>query len=385
MRHITLFFLTFLIIRVLSAQPRVYTMSGSVTESATGKPIAAASVFLNGTSKGTVTRDDGTFVLTGIRPGSYQLIISAIGYATFQTTIDTRALPSALNVTLQTRSTELSAVTVEPGNEIGWKKWGKIFWDTFIGTTENASMCTIENKNALRFHFDRDNRKLAVSAAEPIIIVNKALGYRMEYRLEAFSYDLPTQDFSYYGFLFFQEMTAVDSAQQQDWIANRRRAYLGSMRHFIRSLYSGRLREEGFIIAHEVKVPNKEKERINAIYKQEVVRRGSIPGDTPFHYRKVLRQPDYFIKTLYNYDSLVTINSDQTRSFTFTGDFIVTYRNAALGIVAASSTLKLVYPVSLLIDENGSYSPPQTVVTKGTWVKTQTVANLLPSDYTPPD
>src|SRR5580692_6381360 len=164
MRHITLFFLTFLIIRVLSAQPRVYTMSGSVTESATGKPIAAASVFLNGTSKGTVTRDDGTFVLTGIRPGSYQLIISAIGYATFQTTIDTRALPSALNVTLQTRSTELSAVTVEPGNEIGWKKWGKIFWDTFIGTNGNASMCTIENKNALRFHFDGNERKLVVSA-----------------------------------------------------------------------------------------------------------------------------------------------------------------------------------------------------------------------------
>src|SRR5580658_5536902 len=383
MRYITLFFL--LIARALSAQPQAYALSGSVTDAATGKPIAAVSVFLNGTSKGTTTHDDGAFLLTGIRFGSYQLIVSAVGYATFQTTIDTRTLPSALNVTLQTRSTELAAVTVEPGNENGWKKWGKIFWDTFIGTNENASMCTIENKNALRFHFDGNNRKLAVSAAEPIIIVNKALGYRMEYRLEAFSYDLPTQDFSYYGFLFFQEMTAVDSAQQQDWIANRRRAYLGSMRHFIRSLYSGRLREEGFIIAHEVKVPNKEKERINAIYKQEVVRRGSIPGDTPFHYRKVLRQPDYFIKTLYNYDSLVTINSDQTRSFTFTGDFIVTYRNAALGIVAASSTLKLVYPVSLLIDENGSYSPPQTVVTKGAWVKTQTVANLLPSDYTPPD
>jgi hypothetical protein len=279
----------------------------------------------------------------------------------------------------------LAAVTVGPGNENGWKKWGKAFWDTFIGTTENASLCTIENKDALRFHFDRNNRKLAVSAAEPIIVVNKALGYKMEYRLESFSYDLPTQDFSYYGFLFFQEMTPDDSAQRQDWIANRRRAYLGSMRHFIRSLYSGRLREEGFIVAHEVKVPNREKERVQAIYKQEAVRRGSIPGDTPFHYRKVLRQPDYYIKTLYNYDSLVTINPDQTGSFTFTGDFIITYRNAKLGIEAASSTLKLVYPVSLQIDENGSYSPPQTVVTKGTWVKTQTVANLLPSDYYPPE
>src|SRR5579863_6784743 len=111
MRYISLFFL--LIAGAVSAQPPVYKLSGSATDASTGKPIAAVSVFLNGTSKGTTTHDDGAFLLTGIPPGSYQLIISAIGYATFQTTIDTRSLPSVLNVTLQTRSTELAAVTVE--------------------------------------------------------------------------------------------------------------------------------------------------------------------------------------------------------------------------------------------------------------------------------
>jgi hypothetical protein len=382
MRYITLFFL--LIARGLSAQPQAYALSGSVTDAATGKPIPAVSVFLNGTSKGTTTHDDGAFLLTGIRSGSYQLIISAVGYATFQTTIDTRALPSALNVTLKTRSTELTAVTVEPGNENGWKKWGKIFWDNFIGTTENASFCTIENKDALRFHYDRNIRKLTVSAVEPITIFNNALGYKIEYRLEAYSYELSTEAFSYHGYIFFREMIPNDSAQQQDWIAARRRVYMGSMRHFFRSLYSGRLREEGFVVAHEVKVPNKEKARVQAIYKQEAVRRGSIPGDTPFHYRKILRQPDYYIRTLFNYDSLVAINPDQTQSFTFTGDFIVTYSNATLGIGSSSSTLKLVYPVSLQIDENGSYLPVQTFFTKGIWAKTQTVCNLVPSDYIPP-
>jgi hypothetical protein len=385
MRYITLFFITFLFGRVpLSAQPPVYTLSGSVTDAATGKPITAVSVFLSGTSKGTTTQDDGTFLLTRIPGGSYLLIISAIGYETFHTAIDTRNLPAALKVSLHTRSTELAAVTVKPGNENGWKKWGRIFWDYFIGTTDNASFCTIRNKDALRFHYDQNGRKLMVRALEPLIIVNKALGYTIEYRLEAFSYDVSTEEFSYYGYPFFREMTPDDSVQQQDWIAARRYAYLGSTRHFIRSLYKGRLREEGFVVAHEVKVPNKEKARIQAIYKQEAVRRGNIPGDTPIHYRNILRQPDFFIKTLYNYDSLVTINPDQTQSFTFTGDFIVTYSNPRLGIVSASSALKLVYPVWLQIDENGNYSPPQTVITKGSWVKTQTVANLVPGDYMPP-
>jgi len=38
-------------------------LTGSVKDSATGKPLPGVSVFLNGTSKGTVTRADGAFVL----------------------------------------------------------------------------------------------------------------------------------------------------------------------------------------------------------------------------------------------------------------------------------------------------------------------------------
>src|SRR5271163_1800319 len=65
-----------------TTQPPNTTLSGSVRDSATGKPIPGVSVFLNSTSKGSVTRDDGTFVISGIPPGRYQLIISAICYAT---------------------------------------------------------------------------------------------------------------------------------------------------------------------------------------------------------------------------------------------------------------------------------------------------------------
>jgi len=156
------------------------------------------------------------------------------------------------------------------------------------------------------------------------------------------------------------------------------------MRHFMRSLYQGRLHQEGFLILHQVKKPNTEKERVKTIYNPAIIGRGSISSDSLRHYRKVLREPDYFIHTLNSYDTLLTVNADQSRSFYFTGVFTVGYGNAQLGIPNTSSSMELTSPLSLKIDENGSYSPLQILLLKGAWAKTETMANLLPSDYTPP-
>jgi hypothetical protein len=384
MKAVTLFFITFLIAPGLYAQPQVYALSGSVTDSSTGKPIAAVSVFLNGTSKGTSTHDDGAFLLTGIPAGGYQLIISAIGYSTFQTEINTSNLPSNLHVTLHPRASELAAVTVKADIQNGWNKWGGTFWDYFIGTTDNASSCTIENKDVLRFHYNRKSKRLVVSAGEPLIIVNKALGYIVEYRFGTFSYDFSNGQLRFYGFVFFRELTPAYNGQQRVWESARQRAYLGSMTHFMRSLYKGRLRQEGFLILHQVKKPNTEKERVKAIYNPAIAGAGGISADSLRHYRKVLREPDYFIHTINNYDTLLTVNADRTRSFSFIGIFTVGYANAQLGIPNTTSTMELTDPVPLRIEENGSYTPLDVLLWKGAWAKTETVANLLPNDYTPP-
>ena len=104
------------------AQSPVSTLAGSVKDSATGRPLSGVSVFLNSTSKGTVTHDDGSFTLTGIPAGRYELIISAIGYSTYLTEINTRHLPASLKIVLHTQASELAAVTVEPYLKDGWKR-----------------------------------------------------------------------------------------------------------------------------------------------------------------------------------------------------------------------------------------------------------------------
>jgi hypothetical protein len=376
--------LTLLTLSRLSAQSPGSTLSGSVRDSATGKPIPGVSVFLNSTSKGTVTHDDGAFAIYGIPPGRYELIVSAIGYATLVSEISTHHLPTSLRINLHTQASELAAVTVEPYLKNGWKKWGKLFWDNFIGTTENAADCKIVNKDALRFRYYLKSRKLTVNAVEPLIITNKALGYNLEYRLESFSFDWTTNIISYYGYPFFREMPTDDSGRQQKWESNRRYAYLGSMMHFMRSLYQGHLQQDGFIIEHEIQVPNIEKQRVKSIYIPNVTKTDSIPIDTLHHYWEVMRQPDYYVQKVKTYDNLVSINPDQTRSFYFTGDFTVIYGNGHLGIAYTESSLELMYPTPIEIEENGSYYPPETLLSKGNWAKTEKIANLVPRDYYPP-
>jgi hypothetical protein len=381
MKAVILFFISFLIVGGLSAQHQVYALSGSVTDSATSKPIAAVSVFLNGTSIGTTTRDDGTFLLSGIPAGGYELIISAIGYTSFQTLINTSQLPSNLNVTLHSQASKLAAVTVIPDIQNGWNKWGGTFLDYFIGTTDNASSCTIENKDVLRFHYNRKSKRLVVSAVEPLIITNRALGYIIEYRFGEFSYDFSDPLVQFNGFLYFREMTPTYEGQKRVWESARQHVYFGSLVHFMRSLYQGRLHEEGFLVLHQVKKPNTEKKRVKAIYNPASVGTDGISSDSLRYYRKVLREPDYFIHTLNNYDTLLTIHADGIRSFYFTGVFTVAH--VQLGIPHPSSSMELTSHLSLRIEENGSYSPQQILLLKGAWAKTETVANFLPSDYTP--
>jgi hypothetical protein len=377
----------FLLIILLSAfapgfaQSPGSSLPGSVKDSATGKPLAGVSVFLNSTSKGTITRDDGSFLLTGIPPGRYQLIISAIGYQTFVTEITTRNLPPSLKVTLHNKASDLEAVTVEPYLKDGWKKWGKFFLDNFVGTTDNASSCSIKNREVLRFHYYLKSRRLSVTAVEPLIIENKALGYDLEYRLESFVCDFSTNIISYFGYPFFREMTADNTERQQRWERNRRFAYLGSQMHFMRSLYKGRLQQDGFIVEHEIQVPNIEKERVKSLFTPNVTKTDSIPIDTLHHYWAMLREPDFFIQKVKSYDSLVTVNPDQTRSFYFTGDFTVIFGNGHLGIPYNESSLELMYPTQIEIEENGAYYPPQTLLSKGHWSITEKIANLVPRDY----
>jgi hypothetical protein len=367
----------------LFAQQTAQTLSGTVSDSAGGAPLPGVSVFLNNTSHGTTTDAKGSFHLD-IPRGTYQLVFSAIGYATQVMEVNGSNLPPFLHLPMHPKATELTAVTVEPYDKHGWSKWGKFFMENFIGTGENAADCRLKNHDVLRFYYSRRTNRLSVTATEPLRIENNALGYNLTYQLEGFKADLGNKMVQYFGYPYFQPMTATKEDRGKGWEFKRRQAYAGSMLHFMRSLWAGRTISEGFLVQKEVTGRNEEKHRVKAIYRPDFQKPGSFSMDTLHYFWDVLRQPDIITwKVVVATDSILTIRADSTRELFFSTPIIVLYgvREKTAGGELKTSGLQLVTPRPLKVEENGSYYPPQQLLDTGYWAISEKIANLLPVDY----
>ena len=382
MRKLILFAMLFpAVAGIATAQPG-NALSGMVRDSSGGKPLAGVSVFLNNTSRGTVTHPDGSFLLANIPKGAYQLVFSAIGYATRVIEINGSHPPGYLTIALREQATELASVTVEPYDRNGWAKWGRFFRDNFIGTGENAPFCKILNRGVLRFHFYRRANRLSVTASEPLLIENKALGYLLEYRLEEFVCDYNTQVVGFYGYPFFKEETPKKEEQRLTWIANRKTAYYGSMMHFMRSLYAGRTIAEGFLAEKREVVPNVERERIKAIYHPDFQGPGTFPMDTLYHFWNVLREPDPLVRDIIQpQDSLLTIDSAHNRELYFDSPLTVIYGANDRSKNFFQSGMQLMSASPVIVQENGYFYPARDILTTGHWAQSEKISNLLPLDY----
>jgi hypothetical protein len=359
------------------------TLAGLATDSATGKPLAGCSVYINNTSIGTVTGSDGSFQLHNIPKGRSELVISAIGYTTYVTEITGDHLPAEWRVRLRPKITELSAFTVEPYDKNGWSKYGRIFLDNFIGNSENinASSCTLRNHKVLRFFFSKKNNRLSVTATEPLIIENRALGYNLQYQLEHFSLDFNTHILFYLGYPLFREIATDRKHRQQEWADNRKYAYLGSLRQFLRSLYYDCPSLEGFSMRLPVMVADPEKQWVRRVYNPEFSP-DTYSKDSLNYYQHVLGQPDYVLKSQpIGTNDIVAIGHEGYRILYFTGTLEVSYKDARSVKAISSAGLELLTRSAIAIEADGSFFPAKELLASGRWSQTEKICNLLPFNY----
>lgn len=243
LKKISLFFLFFLFVTNSFSQ-----IEGTVVDAETNKPIEAASVFLSGTSFGSSTKTDGSFVINRIPEGLYDLVISYVGFTTYTQTVSSAKQPIQLLIKLQHQPSVLQDVVVQAYDQDGWKKWGSIFIQKILGSSTFSSECKILNPEVIKFRNNKTSNTLTVFSNEDLLIENRALGYIIHYKLESFRYQFQTGLFSYSGFPFFEEMSTQKPSQQKRWQNRRKFAYHGSMMHFMRSVYNNTLKEEGFVI-----------------------------------------------------------------------------------------------------------------------------------------
>lgn len=242
--RLALLWLLLAFVAVLPARAQqTAVLSGTVTDAA-GQPLPGANVFLAQTQRGTTTDAQGRYRLGNVPLGAHRLVASIVGYETAAEDLVLREPGEVRTVAfrLDEAEYELGEVTVESTRDARWQERYERFRRRFVGETENAAETEILNPYVL--DFDERRGTLTATAAEPLVIENRALGYRVRYDLTAF--EARSDANFYHGEPLFEELEPADEVEYVRWQANRHKAYLGSPRHLLRSLIAGTADAEGF-------------------------------------------------------------------------------------------------------------------------------------------
>ena len=106
--------LIFLLLQFQNTQAQVTADLFGIITDKVGQPIFGASVYLEGTDKGAQTDFDGKYQIIGISPGTYNLVVSYIGYETqtqYNVIIRSKGTPN-YNFVLQESAQQLDEVVV---------------------------------------------------------------------------------------------------------------------------------------------------------------------------------------------------------------------------------------------------------------------------------
>jgi len=169
------FFLLIILFASINAQSII---TGRVTDSRTGNPLVGVNIFFSRTTYGSTTDNNGFYTLDDIPPGRYELLVSMIGYKlvkeSFQIDTDIKI---DRDYKLISQPIRMKEIVVSAKSNREWKKNYRRFKSAFLGMSWNAEDCRIMNDYVLSFN--NNEHVLEAFASEPIIIENKALGYRV--------------------------------------------------------------------------------------------------------------------------------------------------------------------------------------------------------------
>jgi len=237
-------------------------ISGVVLDGKTGKPLAFATIFLEGTTYGTMAKQDGRFRLPVLKSTSAKLIVSYVGFQTQSFNPNDISDEQELKVVLSPKPQILSAVRVV-AKDPNWYSNLDIFKSALMGWSTAGRSCRIKNPDVLHFgrtYPDSASKRnpnspflLTATADEPLIIENKALGYRLQFDLEYFTWERESQIFL--GYAYFTDLYAKKKIPKRILNA-REQVYRGSSMHFIRSLYENKLESQGFQVSRLSLMPD---------------------------------------------------------------------------------------------------------------------------------
>ena len=228
-------------------QPVIFT--GKVVDVITKEPLAGVNIFLSGTTYGDATNSEGTFIFEMPKKGRFNLVVSFIGYKNI-------SIPLILNepatvyqlFELEEDVLSLAEIEVHSRKNRSWEKAYNDFKEFFIGRDEYAYFTNILNPTVLEFSWDKTQNMHSVSASQPLLIKNDAIGYEVSVLLQEIEFNPRTNGGFYTILPRFSEMIPPDTLKNNVWKFNRNQIYSGSSRHFFKTLATGKLNKSEFTI-----------------------------------------------------------------------------------------------------------------------------------------
>lgn len=260
-------------------------LNGNVIDAINQEPISGASVYIDGTSIGTITDIDGNFNLNYPEGIEAPVIIRMMGYETLRYSDPKNENFS--KVILVQKADELDAIILELDP---WSRQKKenIFKEYFLGTSRYSRDCEILNLNKIRLRFNPSTGLLTAKCKEPIRIQNEYLGYIINYDLIDFEVQFNRRNLKsdsvdvsrgqletiddyrfneafYIGSSFFEEMD-IKKSKSKRVNKRRNRLYAVSSLRFFRALSKDSLKENDYsLFYNRALVESKEHLRVRQL------------------------------------------------------------------------------------------------------------------------
>jgi hypothetical protein len=370
-----IFLLLLCLLFIQNSFSQQFYIRGRVTDRETQLPLKGASVYINNTTQGTITNDNGDFELGPFQPGRYEVVASYVGYDPVLYRAEIKTSGIRILFKIEKKEEVLREVLVLSSE--ARKHYLDMFKKYVIGVSVAADRCQIKNIEEVQFASGETKDEVMAYTEKPLVIENPELGYTIHFDLLEFHYNKVTSGSYFYGYTRFVDW-GKDEQTKKKWLRKRKQAYIGSTVHFFRSVVNKQLAKEGFTVYQLINTQKEKKDSIN------------INANSP------KTNPGMQIARKAIEDSMISLYSDSAYRIyelrVHDGWRIFYEKNTDLKLEIMRKTMVSGQPLMgtvsglrlreepVLINERGIILTPIRLFYDGIWGY-ERLANMLPEDY----
>jgi hypothetical protein len=324
-------------------------IKGKITNSNL-QPIAGASVYLDGTTIGTISDSEGLFEITSNNKYNTLLIVKYLGYEDIY--VSNPYEKEFYTFVLVPKINEIETVVIVKDGFTRKQKL-QLFREQFLGLTKYGKACKILNEDAIDFNYDLETFIFTASCPEPIRVENPLLGYFIDFDLQDFyvKFNFKTiNSVNAIQSLFLGTVKYTETKIDDKIIKNRNDVYFGSAVDFFKGIIDNSWSEKKFIL-YLGKFP-------------------VLAND----YFKVLKKEDLYEVTVTSTNK-VSFSIGGIKKTNFYADFNLLYRKKRQSKVIFKTE-------TFFVDSFGNNSHKDQIIFGGD-IGRQKAGNTLPLDFEP--